>query len=220
MRVPKFQTHRGAGAGTSHASWIRTATRGPVLMGAALALICAGFANSVINLVVPIGLHSDGADSAQIGLAFSVAAGLYIIGSAATVSFIATFATVAALAAGMCALAVTAVPAVCSLSAVAIVITLMFHTAILGGLMGAAFSLIAAEDKGGSGAAVGLLNMSFAGSSAVGPIVAGLLLRTGSVRAAFIAVAGVTVVGSAVLARISRQVSVPARPGAPTEVAS
>jgi DHA1 family multidrug resistance protein-like MFS transporter len=219
-RVPKFETHRGAGAGTSHASWIRTAARGPAVKGATLALICAGFATSVINLVVPVGLHSDGANSAQIGLAFSAAAGLYIVGSAATVRFIATFATVAALAAGMGALAVTAVPAACSLSALAIVVTLMFHTAIRGGLMGAAFSLIASDEEGGSGAAVGLLNMSFAGASAVGPVAAGLLLQTGSVRPAFAAVTGVAVIGTVALSRIARQIRVHAHAGVPTEVAS
>ncbi len=220
ITVPEFETHRGVGAGTSHASWIRAAARGPVVIGAGLAMICAGFANSVINLVVPLGLHGDGANSAQIGLAFSVAAGLYIVGSAASVRFIAMLATLSALAAGLCALAVTAVPAVCSVSAVAIVITLMFHTAIRGGLMGAAFSLIANDEEGGSGAAVGLLNMSFAGASAVGPIVAGLLLQTGSVRPAFAAVTGVTLVGGLALGRIARRVRVPTHAAAATEVAS
>lgn len=219
MRVPEYARRREDGAKSSHTSWIRAAARGPAVTTGAIAMICVGFSTSVMNLVVPVGLHTNGANSAQIGLAFSVAAALYVLGSATSVRFLATLATISAIAIGLGALALTAAPAVCSISSLAIVVTLVLHTAVRGGLMSAAFSLLANDDEGGSGAAVGLLNVSFAGASAIGPIVAGLLLRTGSVRPAFAAVSVVAAVGCAAVARIGGRPRMRAKAAPSTEAA-
>jgi MFS family permease len=214
--VPEYARRRGDPTQSSHASWIRAAIRGPTVVTGVIALTCVGFSTGVMNLVVPVGLHADGADSAQIGLTFSVAAALYALGSAATIRFTATLATISAIAIGLVALAVTAAPAVCAVSALAIVLTLVFHTPVRGELLSAAFSLLASDDKSGSGAAVGLFNMSFGAASAVGPIVAGLLLRTGSVRPAFAAVSVMAGTGSVAVARIGQRARTRAK-AAPSE---
>jgi hypothetical protein len=47
--------------------------------------------------------------------------------------------------------------------------------------------------------------MSFAASSALGPVAAGLLLRSGTVRVPFVAIGVVAVSGGVVLARVGRR---------------
>jgi MFS family permease len=218
--VPEFARRRETEADSGHVSWIRAAARGPAVMTGAVALICLGFSTSVMNLVVPLGLHADGASSAQIGLAFSVAAGVFVLGSATTVRFTARLATIPAIAIALCAVAITAAPGVFSITALAIVVTLMFNSTARGELFPATYSLLANNGDGGSGAAVGLFNTSFASAAAVGPVAAGLLLRTGSVRPAFAAVGVVAAGGSLAVAQIGRRARMRAKAAPSAEVGS
>ncbi len=219
LEVPEFPRRRSAGEKSGHIGWIRAATSGPTVLAGAFALLCTGFATGVINLVVPIGLHWDGASSEQIGLVFAIAAGLYIIGSALTVRFLALLTTFSAMAGGLLALAVSAAPAVISVSAAGIVAALMLHTVVRGGIMSAAFSLITNDADGGSGTAVGLLNMSFAASSALGPVAAGLLLRSGTVRVPFVAIGVVAMGGGVLLARVGQRARLRTETAASVEAA-
>jgi MFS family permease len=63
----------------------------------------------------------------------------------------------------------------------------MLYTPVRASLASSCYSLVAKEHGivGGSGTAVGLVNMAFAGSSAVAPVVGGALVHLGSLRTSF-----------------------------------
>jgi predicted MFS family arabinose efflux permease len=218
VSVPEFAPLREGESAVGHASWIRAAARGPAVITGIVAMVCVGFSTSLMNLVVPLGLHADGANTAQIGLAFSVAAVLYVLGSATAVRFTAKLATIPAIGLGLGAIAISAAPAVCSVSALAIILTLMLHTPIRAGLASTTYSLLAIDDAGGdSGAAVGLLNMAYAAAAAMGPVVGGLLLETGSVQPAFASIMALAGCGSVAVWLVGRRARIRAQAASSAE---
>jgi MFS family permease len=179
----------------------------PNVLAGVAALGCTGFSTSVLNLVIPLGLHADGASASEIGLAFSAAAAFYVVGGVTTVRLTGRFATFSAIGMALCAITLSVTPALISVGALALVVALMLHTPVRASLGSSCFSLLSARESAGSGTAIGLLNMSYAAASALGPVVAGALVAGSSVRPAFVAVVVAAISARLLLGRIQRAAS-------------
>jgi predicted MFS family arabinose efflux permease len=74
-------------ARTSVFASLRVAAADRKVLGATAAVVIAGASSGVTTLLIPLELHASGASEGLIGLLFSAAAVLFIIGSAATGHF-------------------------------------------------------------------------------------------------------------------------------------
>ena len=168
---------------------LRTAAGDVRVLGATTAVVVAGSTAAVTTLLVPLELHAAGASEGSIGLVFSAAAVLFIIGSAATGWFgkrVVRLRTV--LAAGLI-LAVAISPATASSAPLCLVVMLCATATLRSVLWTVGYPLGAtgANQSGvGLGVVMGILNGVWALSAVVSPLVAGALLgrlrRPGDVR--------------------------------------
>ena len=193
--------HLAAADPDAPAASLQSLTRAGRGLGAgALALALGGATNAVLQLLVPLQLHGDGASTEAIGLAFSCAAGLYIAVSAVVVRLGRRAVTSRTNAIAALVLALALLPAGSSGTAIAVLVTLMLTVAPRATVTTIAYPLATsdAERAGiGHGAAVGLLNGAWAGAMVAAPFAAGALLHWGGMRAAWLATVGLGVAGAA-----------------------
>jgi predicted MFS family arabinose efflux permease len=169
------------------------------LASGALALAMGGATNAVVQLLVPLQLHADGASTESIGLAFSCAAGLYIAVSAVVVRLGRRAVTSRTNAIAALVLVVALLPAGSSGTAVAVLVTLMLTVAPRATVTTIAYPLAAADAARagvGHGVAVGLLNGAWAAAMVAAPFAAGALTHVAGMQAAWLATLGVGMLGA------------------------
>lgn len=155
---------------------LRVAPTRPGVVAGALVLAVAGAVGGVTQLLVPLQLHQAGFSAADTGLAFSAAAGVYIVVSAAIVRLgpRATTVRVAALA-GM-AIGLAVVPAAFGHGAALLVLVLMAATAPRAVISTISYPLAThsvGQDALGDGVIIGLLNGTWAIGLVLAPLLAG-----------------------------------------------
>ena len=183
---------------------VRAAASQPELRAALAIMLLGGGAMSAVNLLIPLQLHANGISTSGIGLAYSASSAVFIavsgyvarLGSRAVSVGVAGFVTL--LLAGSMSLVVA------SVSTVAIVAFLLLRAPISSTLFTIAYPLAGAGARRatvGRGAVMGLLNVVWALSTVIGPLLAGGLAQTVGVRSTYVVLIGLSVaLGSAMLA--------------------
>jgi MFS family permease len=184
LRMPEPATPPAPPVGAS----LRAAVTDNNTISAGAAIVVAGVTTGVAALLVPARLHAAGASSGQIGLVFSVAGVLFVIGSTLTAVAGDRAVRVPVAFAGMLILALAVSPAALSSAPAAIVGMLCAATATRSVLWTVAYPLGAtgAERSGaGLGVVMGLLNGVWAVTALLSPLVAGLATEHLSARVVF-----------------------------------
>jgi MFS family permease len=184
LRLPAPSPAAPAPIGAS----LRATVADPGTISATAAIILAGVTSGVSSLVVPDEMHAAGASPGKIGLAFSVAAVFFVVGSVVTTSAGARAVRVTVVAAAMLALALGLSPAALSSAPTAIVVMLCTTAAARSVLWAVSYPLgaIGAERSGvGIGVAMALLNGVWAATAVVSPLLAGVAVQRLSPRGVF-----------------------------------
>ncbi|MGO8723604.1 MAG: MFS transporter [Acidimicrobiales bacterium] len=180
---------------------VRTAAADLKVLGATIAVTLAGASAALVTLVAPLELHGSGASEGSIGVAFSLAAVLFILGSAVTrrVGHRAVrLKTV--LGAGL-VLALVMSPASASAAPLFVVVMLCATSAVRSVLWAVGYPLGAsgATQAGvGLGVVMGLLNLVWALASVVSPLLAGALVGPLGARGTFVVAQAVLGAGLAI----------------------
>jgi MFS family permease len=189
-------------ARTSLFASLRAAAGDARVLGATTAVIVAGASSGISTLLVPLELHAAGASEGSIGLVFSAAAVLFIIGSAATGRVGQRAVRLKTVLAAALVLAFAISPATVSTAPLFVVLMLCATTATRSVLWTVGYPLGAtgANQSGlGLGVVMGLLNGTWALTAVVSPLVAGALVGPLGARATFgitqVALAGGLMVG-------------------------
>ena len=156
---------------------LRAAITDSSTISAAAAIVVAGVTTGVSALLVPVQLHASGASSGEIGLAFSVAGVLFVVGSTLTAAAGGRAVRMPVAFAGMLALALAVSPAALSAAPLAVVSMLCATTAARSVLWTVSYPLGAtgAQRTGaGLGVVMGLLNGVWAVTALLSPLLAGL----------------------------------------------
>jgi predicted MFS family arabinose efflux permease len=167
-------------------SSIRTAASDLRILGAAMAVVIAGASSALVTLLGPLELHESGASESSIGIVFSVAAAVFICGSAVTRRAglrVVRLKTV--LGAGV-VLALVMSPATVSATPLFVVMMLCATAAVRSVLWSVGYPLGAsgANRAGvGLGVVMGMLNLVWALSTVVSPLVAGAFVGPLGARA-------------------------------------
>jgi MFS family permease len=156
-----------------------------VLAGAG-SLLVAGALAGVAQLLIPSGLHADGASPGEIGLVFSACALGYIATSAVFVRLGARAHSPAVNALVTALAAVALVPALASGRAIVLIAALMFTAAPRGAINVVAYGLAGSTRRRG-GAVFGLLGMAWAAATVLMPLLAAGLAEHVGPRAAYLA---------------------------------
>ena len=157
------------------------------LVGAAAAVVAAGLSTGACTLLVPARLHAAGASPGQIGLAFAASGVLFAIGSALTAAAGRRAVSLPVTCGGLFVLAGALSLAVVGTTPLPLVAMLCVTTAARSVLWTVSYPLAASAGQPGSGqpgsgqpgpsglgATVGLLNVIWAATAVLGPLVAGL----------------------------------------------
>ena len=181
---------------------LRAAVGDARVLGATTAVLVAGASSGISTLLVPLELHASGASEGSIGLVFSAAAVLFIIGSAATGRIGQPAIRLRTVLAAAMVLAVAISPATVSTAPLFVVAMLCATTATRSVLWTVGYPLGAsgASQSGlGLGVVMGLLNGMWALTAVVSPLIAGALVGPLGARATFgitqVALAGGLMVG-------------------------
>jgi len=167
-------------------SSIRTAASDLRILGAAMAVVIAGASSALVTLLGPLELHQSGASESSIGIVFSAAAAVFICGSAVTKRAglrVVRLKTV--LGAGV-VLALVMSPATASTAPLFVVVMLCATAAVRSVLWSVGYPLGAsgANRAGvGLGVVMGMLNLVWALSTVVSPLVAGAFVGPLGARA-------------------------------------
>ena len=167
---------------------LRAAAGDVRVLGATTAVVVAGSTAAVTTLLVPLELHAAGASEGSIGLVFSAAAVLFIIGSAATGWVGQRAVRLRTVLAAALFLAFAISPATASTAPLCIVVMLCATAALRSVLWTVGYPLGAtgANQSGvGLGVVMGILNGVWALSAVVSPLVAGALVGPFGARATF-----------------------------------
>lgn len=200
-RVPAPSEER---SGTQVRDDLRTARRRPAIRGGVLAVALIGLSTSTLNLLMPLQLHDAGLSADVIGSAFAVAAGIYLVVSAATVTLGPALMRVRAVIAGCAATAVALAPAIVSASAIAVLAALALYTLPRAALSTLSYPIATGDGQRagvGGGAVIGLLNSIWAAASVAGPLLAGVLFEATGARWSYALVAAAALAGAAALWR-------------------
>lgn len=185
----------------------RVLPRHPRVVTAASVLAIGGAVGGVTQLLVPLQLHRAGFSASATGLAFSAAAGLYIIVSALTVRLGHRATTIRwATAAGL-ALALSLVPGTFEPSAGALVGMLVLSTAPRAVISTVAYPLATdstAQPELTDGLVIGLLNGTWAAGLVLAPLLAGAIDQTAGPSAAYLAAIVPGVLAATTLALLQR----------------
>jgi MFS family permease len=183
------------------------------VLGATVAVAIAGASAALVTLVAPLELHSSGISEGSIGVAFSAAAVLFILGSIATKRVgLRAVRLKAILGAGL-VLALVMSPATASAAPLFVVVMLCATSAVRSVLWAVAYPLGAsgANQAGiGLGVVMGLLNLIWALATVVSPLVAGALIGPFGARGTF-AIAQVVLAAGLAIGWLGFHVRVPMR---------
>jgi MFS family permease len=177
-RQPAEVRRTKVAASPSLRSSIRLAPSRPGVLTGAAVLAIAGAVGAVTQLLVPLQLHQAGFSASSTGIAFSAAAGLYIVVSASVLKLgrRATAPRAAALA-GL-ALSLSLLPAAFGLGAVGLVGVLLLSSAPRAFVSTVSYPL-ATESAAGAklpdGVVIGLLNGTWAVGLVLAPLIAGAI---------------------------------------------
>lgn len=166
------------------------ALRSPAVLAGALTLALSGGVGALLQLLVPLQLHSAGSGAQTIGFVLSAAAVVYIVVSAASVHLGPRITNRRANAWMASLMAVALVPAVIGTGTgwvVAALMVVVIPRAVTGTV---AYSLATTNrEKGGpgTGAILGLLNTLWAVATVVAPVAAGALKTAFDARTAYLA---------------------------------
>jgi MFS family permease len=167
---------------------VRAASGDLRILGATVAVALAGASAALVTLLAPLELHSSGASEGAIGVAFSLAAVLFIIGSAVTKrAGLRAVRLKTVLGAGLI-LALVMTPATASAAPMFVVVMLCATSAVRSVLWAVGYPLGAsgARKAGvGLGVVMGLLNLVWALATVVSPLVAGAIVGPLGVRGTF-----------------------------------
>ena len=183
------------------------ALRRPSVLAGALTLALSGGVGALMQLLVPLQLHSAGAGAQSIGLVLSAAAIVYIVVSALAVHLGPRITNRRSNAWMAALMAVALLPAVIGTGTAWVVATLMvvvIPRAVTGTV---AYSLATSErEEGapGTGAVLGLLNTLWAVATVVAPVAAGALKTAFDARTAYLAALVVVAAVAAWLVRAAR----------------
>jgi predicted MFS family arabinose efflux permease len=159
-----------------------------VLTGAGV-LAIVGAVSGVTQLLVPLQLHQAGFSASATGIAFSAAAGVYIVVSAVVVRLGRRATTVRWAALAGLAVSLSLLPATFELSAAALVGMLVLSTAPRAVVSTVAYPLAteaAAQAELGDGLVIGLLNGTWALGLVLAPLIAGALDQLAGPEAAYL----------------------------------
>ena len=198
---------------TSVIASVRAATVDLKVLGATVAVAIAGASAALVTLIAPLELHDSGASEGSIGVAFSVAAVLFILGS--TVTRRAGLRAVrlkTVFGAGLI-IALVMTPSTASAAPLFVVVMLCATSAARSVLWAVGYPLGAsgANQAGvGLGVVMGLLNLVWALATVVSPLLAGALIGPLGARGTF-AVAQVVLGAGLVIGWLAFHVRVPVR---------
>jgi predicted MFS family arabinose efflux permease len=164
-----------------------TANRGVLTAAAVLAI--GGAVGGVTQLLVPLELHRAGFSASATGVAFSAAAGVYIVVSALVVRLGRRATTVRAAALAALALALSLLPGTFEVGAWAVIGMLLLSTApraIVGTVSYPLATDSAAATELGNGLVIGLLNGTWAAGLVLAPLLAGALDQAAGPSAAYL----------------------------------
>jgi MFS family permease len=156
------------------------------VVAGACALAIGGAVSGVTQLLIPLQLHQLGFSASATGIAFSAAAGVYIVVSAAVVrsGHRATTLHVTALAA--MALALSLLPAVLGTGAAVLICVLMLSTAPRAVVSTVAYPVATSAGDLGDGIVIGLLNGTWALGLVIAPLLAGAIDQVAGPRPAYL----------------------------------
>jgi hypothetical protein len=163
--------HRAAVSGM----W-RYAITEPLLLAALLIQIIGGLTESVVNLLVPLAMHSDGVSLGVIGLVFSLAAGIFLAVTSLSAARGSWLTSTRAAGLGMALLGCSLAPFLVRQSVPFMAAGVLLRMPFLGFLYTLGFPLasLAARRSGvGAGTLISLVNTAYGGSVALGPLAAG-----------------------------------------------
>jgi MFS family permease len=192
----------------------RAAVKDRGVIGAAAAVVTAGLSTGACALLIPAQLHAAGASSGRIGLDFAAAGILFAAGSALTAGLGRRAVNLPVIVGGMVALAAGLGIGVLSTAPRALIVMLCATTASRSVLWTVSYPLAAAAAgrRGlGLGAAVGLLNGTWAATAVLGPLAAGLAAEQFGARAAFGLTAAACAAALAVTTSAAQRTRPPAR---------
>jgi len=189
LRVPA----RAAPPAAQAAASFRSAAADRNTICAAAAIVTAGLTTGVFALLIPAQLHTAGQSTGRIGLDFSVAGVLFVVGSTLTASAGQRAVRKRVICAGMLVVAAAILPAAILPAALtaaplALVAMLCLATGARSVLWTVSYPLAAqgARQSGTSvGVVVGLVNGVWAATTVLGPLAAGLAVEHLSQRAVF-----------------------------------
>lgn len=185
----------------------RIARHSPGVMTAAAVLAIGGAVGGVVQLLIPLQLHQAGFSASATGVAFSAAAGLYIVVSALTVRLGSRATTVRAATLAGLALALSLLPAIFQASVAALIGVLVVSTAPRAVVSTVSYPLAtnsAARAELGDGLVIGLLNGTWAAGLVLAPLLAGAVDQIAGPGAAYLAAIIPGVLATAVLTVLPR----------------
>jgi predicted MFS family arabinose efflux permease len=192
---------------TSVRTVMRVASRHPGVMTAAVVLAIGGAVGGVTQLLVPLQLHQAGFSVSATGLAFSAAAGLYIVVSAIVVRLGHRATTTRRAKLAGLLLALSPLPAAFQTGAVALIGVLLLTTAPRAFVSTVAYPLAtdsAEQAELGAGVVIGLLNGTWAAGLVLAPLLAGAVEQIAGPAAAYVAAIVPGVLGALALTRLTR----------------
>ena len=166
------------------------APRQPGVLGGACALAIVGAVGGVTQLLIPLQLHEAGISASGTGVAFSAAAGVYILISATVVRLGQRIRSVRAAALAATMLTLSLLPASIDASTAVLVVVLLASTvprAMVGTIAYPLATGSAAEADLGHGAVIGLLNGTWALGLVIAPLLAGAVDQLAGPGAAYLA---------------------------------
>lgn len=183
-----------------------------VLAGIAI-IVLIGLVGGGVNLLIPLQLDENGVSAAEIGLLFSVASAVYTLVSAVVARLGARAATlrvggVAALLVGMTIVLVFVSGS--TLAAVAFVLLRAPPWSTMDTIIYPLAAAGAHRSELGRGSVMGLVMLSWAAASTVGPVLAGAIADTAGERAAYAVMIVLCTVIGAWLLRAGARAAVPA----------
>jgi MFS family permease len=189
------------------AAQLRFAFRDSRFIAALVAVVVAGISTTIATLIVPIDLHAQGFSASAIGIAFSFAGMVYVFVTVlSSIKQSGRFAASTAFAASF-VIIVTLMPAALSATTDAVLAMLLASTAIRAILWTSAYPLgvaSAEQQHIGAGVVTGMLNLVWAATTVVAPLVAGFMdARSGSRATVAVAQVGISLFLAAGLAYLS-----------------
>lgn len=185
----------------------RVAPRQAGVVTAAAVLAIGGAVGGVTQLLLPLQLHQAGFSASATGIAFSAAAGVYIVISALVVRLGRRATTIRCATLAGLALALSLLPGTFEAGAGALVAMLVLSTAPRAVVSTVSYPLAtdsAAQAALGDGVVIGLLNGTWAAGLVLAPLLAGALDQIAGPGAAYLAAIVPGVLATAVLTWLPR----------------